>query len=129
MVDNSNTGKDMLDEPGWEAEGQAVVEDVSFAVKEIHISTALPITESAVYLNIETKEGQKLCVEMSSRGFCVVGNEFNSKAETDCSDDAIYFETPYALLDKYSPLYRDTFGNTLICKLNEIKEMEDKNNK
>lgn len=50
--------------------------------------------------------------------FQLAGNQF------DCVDEKSegrYFETIYALLDSISPQYRNTFGDTLIRKLQHLQ--------
>ncbi|KFM60928.1 GSK3-beta interaction protein, partial [Stegodyphus mimosarum] len=88
----------------WSEEAQAVIHDVGFAVKSIAVSHLLPQSPTEIYFNIETKEGQKLCVELSSYGFKVVSTHFDKVIEG--FDDQTYYETPYALLDKYSSQFR-----------------------
>lgn len=51
----------------------------------------------------------------------IVGNEFDSTEDTD-SSNATYYETIYALLDKHSPKYRLTFGETLAGKLQSLQQ-------
>lgn len=48
----------------------------------------------------------------------VIGYE-KDKIDTSISSD--YYETLYSLLDNYSPLYRESFGQAVIAKLNQIK--------
>ncbi len=59
---------------------------------------------------------RRYCIELTAQGFRVVGHDYN---RTDLCDED-YFETPYALLDKLSPMYRQAFGDSLVSKLMEL---------
>ena len=52
-------------------EAEEVVKEVSYAVKFVKISTVLPVSNNLVYLNLETKENEEFCVELSVGGFRV----------------------------------------------------------
>ncbi|XP_078000439.1 GSK3-beta interaction protein-like [Glandiceps talaboti] len=110
-------------------EAKAAMQEVSFAVKSVEISELLPHTDELVHLNLKTKEEQTYCVELSVKGFRIVGNQFDCVGN---SADNSYFETIYALLDKLSPGYRLSFGEALINKLsmlqdtNKIQQDDDK---
>ncbi|XP_011196753.1 GSK3-beta interaction protein [Zeugodacus cucurbitae] len=110
----------------WEEEAAAIIKDVNPHVALIEISRQLPSNESKVYLNVRTIEGQDYCVQVSSIGFRVVGNAFNSiddgKEEINEEEDVVY-ETPYALLDKISPSYVESFGNQLCKQLLSVQQM------
>ena len=45
--------------------------DINFAVEHIDVSAKLPEKDGKIYINIQTKEQQKFCVELSSAGFQV----------------------------------------------------------
>ena len=51
----------------------------------------------------------------------VVGYE-KDKIDTSITSD--YYETLYSLLDNYSPLYRESFGQAVIEQLNQIKDTD-----
>ncbi|GBM72213.1 GSK3-beta interaction protein [Araneus ventricosus] len=102
----------------WREEAQAVIRDVGFALKNIAISSHLPQSSTEIYFNVETKEGQKFCVELSSYGFRVVSDCFDRVEET--YKDQTYYETPYALLDKYSSQFRECFAAALVKKLSQL---------
>uniref|UniRef100_A0A034VWE5 GSK3-beta interaction protein n=1 Tax=Bactrocera dorsalis TaxID=27457 RepID=A0A034VWE5_BACDO len=110
----------------WEEEAAAIIKDVNAHVALIEISQQIPSNVSKVYLNVRTIEGQEYCVQVSSIGFRVVGNAFNSidpgKEEINEEEDAVY-ETPYALLDKISPSYVESFGNQLCKQLLSVQQM------
>lgn len=56
-------------------EAEAAVSETAFGVRDIRIAEALPFSESLAYLNLTTLEGERLCVEISARGFRPVGVE------------------------------------------------------
>ncbi|XP_054724271.1 GSK3-beta interaction protein-like [Uloborus diversus] len=102
----------------WQEEAEAVIRDVGFALKSISISSQMPQSSTEIYFNIETREGQKLCVELSSYGFRVVSDCFDDAKEG--FPDQTYYETPYALFDKYSSQFRHCFANELEKKLSRL---------
>ncbi|CAH8609427.1 unnamed protein product [Schistosoma rodhaini] len=56
-------------------EAKAAIAEVGFGVKEICLaSDSLPFTDTLAYLNLTTLEGEKMCVEISVKGFCPVGS-------------------------------------------------------
>lgn len=112
MSDSTRT----LDEDNWRAEAEGVINDVKGHVKDIHVAPNLVSNSQVIYLNVLTLEDIKLCVELSGKGFRIVGNDFDDSSQPG----AKYFETPYAVLDFISPLYRDSFGKALIDKLNVL---------
>lgn len=103
----------------WIVEATAIIKDVCDHVQEIVLSD-LPVSldnnDQHIYLNLTTKEQIKYCVELTAQGFRVVGNDYN---RTDNHSEK-YYETPYALLDNLSPLYRQAFGDSLVSKLQEL---------
>ncbi|CAL1294151.1 unnamed protein product [Larinioides sclopetarius] len=102
----------------WREEALAVIRDVGFAVKNIFISSQLPQSSTEIYFNVETKEGQKFCVELSGYGFRVVSDCFDKVEET--YKDQTYYETPYALMDKYSSQFRQCFAAALEKRLSQL---------
>lgn len=112
---NDNQQK-VLDKEQWKAEACAIINDVVKHVQDIHISDKLPCTNKCIHLNLTTLEGLKYCVEVSGAGFMITGNQHD--AVTDIVGEI--FETPYSLLDFVSPKYRESFGNDLVNKLNQL---------
>ncbi|XP_068437212.1 GSK3-beta interaction protein [Clinocottus analis] len=100
-------------------EAEAVVKDVLFAVAEMHVSKSLNSTSDVAYINVETREGNRYCVELSEAGLRVVGHAFN-QVDEDLSTQ--YYETVYSLLDSLSPGYREAFGNALLQRLESLKQ-------
>lgn len=55
--------------------------------------------------------------------FQVVGKAFDiNEISHNVSE---YFESVYALMDRLSPVYRESFGNALAHKLEEVKRQQD----
>ena len=60
-------------------------------------------------------------MELSSSGFAIVSSEFHDLIEITGEEEELnYFETPYSLLDSISPAYRQSFGDSLLEKLNQF---------
>ncbi|XP_061398600.1 GSK3-beta interaction protein [Musca vetustissima] len=118
--DNDN-GEEIIN---WEEEATAIINDVKTHVAEIEISKVLPSNESHIYMNIRTFEGATYCIHVSSMGFRVVSEMYNTIDEdkTEVNEDEVY-ETPYALLDKISPRYVESFGNQLCKQLLALQQM------
>lgn len=106
----------VLNKENWKIEAQAIINDINGHVKEAVISTKLKCSDSHIYINITTLENQLFCVEVSNLGFRIVGSNYDTKNQFE----ADYFETPYSLLNIISPLFRDSFGNTLVDKLSKL---------
>ncbi|KAI1290180.1 GSK3B-interacting protein [Halotydeus destructor] len=117
MSSNASGSKEF---EGWRSEALAVKTDTGQFVKSFEISEELPINESGIYLNIETKECKKYTVELSTAGFRICGEQFNTINELSDSSKKSYFETPYVLLDSISPSYRENFSGALADKLNAL---------
>ncbi|KAM6968728.1 GSK3-beta interaction protein [Tautogolabrus adspersus] len=100
-------------------EAEAVVNDVLFAVAEMHVSQSLNSASDSAYINVETREGNRYCLELAEAGLRVVGYAFNHVDE-DLSTQ--YHETVYSLLDTLSPGYREAFGNALLQRLEMLKQ-------
>ena len=109
---------DGADNPGegWKAEATHVIKDVSSCVSSICISEKLPSSETGIYFNLETKEMLKYTIELSTAGFRICGNAFDSNHVSDSKS----FETIYALLDSISPKYRESFGQALSDRLTAL---------
>ena len=97
----------------WQVEALAVIHDVKDHVWEICIADMSVNNDQLIHLNLTTKEKNRYCIELTAQGFRVVGHEYN---QVNLLSDN-YFETPYALLDTLSPLYRQAFGDSLVSKL------------
>lgn len=107
----------VLDEQGWREEAQGVINDVKDQVKLIEVSKSLQSSNSCIYLNVETLEGEKYTFELTVHGFKFCGKEFDSKSW----ENSQYFETPYALLNSVSPRFKDAFMDVLLRKLTYCK--------
>lgn len=111
----------VLDAKQWRVEAQAIINDVHEHVRDLQISNSLNSNNRSIHLNLTTLEGLEFCVRLSSEGFSIVSNRHN------CSDNAEaenlqYFETIYGLLDTISPQYRNSFGNRLMDRLQQLTD-------
>ncbi|XP_052124607.1 GSK3-beta interaction protein [Frankliniella occidentalis] len=105
----------ILEKEQWKAEVSAVIHDIKNHVLQASISS-LDATDDCIYFNITTLEGTDFCIQMSKSGFVIAGNHHNiSNIQSD-----EFFETPYSLLDKISPKYRESFAQQLIDSLTAL---------
>ncbi|CAB1330899.1 unnamed protein product [Coregonus sp. 'balchen'] len=100
-------------------EAEAVVNDVLFAVAEMYVSSNLDSALAVAYINVETREGNRYCLELNEAGLRVVGYAFD---QVDESLSTQYYETVYSLLDTLSPGYREAFGNALLQRLERLQQ-------
>ncbi|XP_068538959.1 GSK3B-interacting protein [Anas acuta] len=128
MESPSNTGfeedSDYTDFEGTDVkdmrlEAEAVVNDVLFAVSNMFVSKTLPCAEDVAYINVETRERNRYCLELTEAGLRIVAYDFD---QTDDSLQTPYHETVYSLLDSLSPAYREVFGNALLQRLEALKK-------
>ncbi|XP_061553058.1 GSK3-beta interaction protein [Phycodurus eques] len=110
---------ELCDVKDMRLEADAVVNDVLFAVAQMHVSNNLNNSSDVAYINVETREGNRYCLELTEAGLRVVGYAFN-KVDDDLSTQ--YHETVYSLLDTLSPGYREAFGNALLQRLESLKQ-------
>ncbi|XP_050478992.1 GSK3-beta interaction protein [Bombus huntii] len=109
-----------LDKDHWKLEAQTIINDVKQHVTDIKISEKLRNNNHFLYLNLITLEGSKFCIELSSVGFTIVGNEHDDTSKRESE----HYETPYSLLNFVSPQYRDSFGNSLVHKLKQLSNSQ-----
>ncbi|OXU22828.1 hypothetical protein TSAR_013605 [Trichomalopsis sarcophagae] len=127
MYNQSN--EKVLDAEQWKQEAQAIIGDVRDHVRDIVVcdSPALRSNNRAIHLNLTTLEGLEFCVRLSPQGFSIVGNRHNctDNAKNDSEDDdGEYYETIYSLLNVISPQYRNSFGNSLLDRLQRLSESQ-----
>ncbi|KAE8745661.1 hypothetical protein FOCC_FOCC007662 [Frankliniella occidentalis] len=95
----------ILEKEQWKAEVSAVIHDIKNHVLQASISS-LDATDDCT----------DFCIQMSKSGFVIAGNHHNiSNIQSD-----EFFETPYSLLDKISPKYRESFAQQLIDSLTAL---------
>lgn len=123
----------------WKAEADAVIEDMRSFVKSIEISGEQESSDTRIYFDIVTLEGEHLVVMMSSNGFSICNRANESKDEharelnstgdqpdqtsnnpTKC--EYIVYETINALLDDNSEGYRKAFAQALLTKINSLAD-------
>ncbi|XP_076766540.1 GSK3-beta interaction protein [Xylocopa sonorina] len=114
------SSNEVLNKEQWKLEARAIIGDVKHHVKDIKVSEKLRNSNQLFYLNLTTLEGSRICVELSSAGFTIVGNEHDDTSNRGNE----HFETPYSLLDFVSPQYRDSFGNSLVDKLKRLSDRQ-----
>ena len=116
-MDHPHHDERVLHGDEWQVEALAVIHDVKDHVFEIEIADgSVNNDQLLIHLNVTTKEMRRYCIELTAQGFRVVGHDYNL---TDISSED-YYETPYSLLDKLSPMYRQAFGDSLISKLEAL---------
>ncbi|KAH8404521.1 hypothetical protein KR222_011282, partial [Zaprionus bogoriensis] len=111
-------------------EANAIINDVKGHVAEIAVSSKLVSSATQIYLNIRTIESATCCVQVTNRGFKIVSSQYDTidedkilkTADEDAEDEEEIFETPYALLDKISPRYVESFGNQLCQQLRQLQQ-------
>lgn len=76
-------------------EAEAVVNDVLFAVSEMHVSQSLNSASDVAYINVETREGNRFCLELTEAGLRVrCTKERHSGFLCCCSFLVSMFTTP-----------------------------------
>ncbi|KAM3855795.1 GSK3B-interacting protein [Vipera latastei] len=117
-TENQSEFKDFEDVKDMRIEAEAVVNDVLFAVSNMFVSKSLPCVEDVAYINVETREKNRYCLELTEAGLRVVAYDFD---QVDDSLQNPYHETVYSLLDSVSPAYREAFGNALLQRLEALE--------
>ncbi|XP_065144631.1 GSK3-beta interaction protein isoform X2 [Paramisgurnus dabryanus] len=110
---------ELTDVKDMRLEAEAVVNDVLFAVTTMYVSHSLTSGVDVAYINVETREGHRYCLELTEAGLRVVGHTFD---QVDDGLSTQYHETVYSLLDSLSPGYREAFGNALLQRLERLKQ-------
>ncbi|XP_077587621.1 GSK3-beta interaction protein [Stigmatopora nigra] len=110
---------ELCDVKDMRLEADAIVNDVLFAVAQMHVSKNLNNSSDVAYINVETRESNQYCLELTEAGLRVVGYTFN---EVDEDLTTQYHETVYSLLDTLSPGYREAFGNALLQRLEILQQ-------
>jgi hypothetical protein len=106
--------------PGWRAEAAAVIQDLRDHVNEIRVSDQLKSDRFSIYLNLQTKESDKMTVEMSSAGFRICGHSYDSLSDMQSKQQPQQYETMNALLNETSPGFRQSFASALHHKLSSL---------
>lgn len=119
MIMKEEANNEKPNDEHWILEAQAIIDDVKQHVADIKVSKKLRNSNQSFHLNLTTLEGSRFCIEVSSAGFTIVGNEHDdatSKGENE------RFETPYSLLNFVSPQYKDSFGSSLVHRLEQLND-------
>jgi len=80
-------------------------------------------SDSCIYLNVTTLEGEKFTIKLNAEGFSVCARGQYDRDDKD--EEVEFYETPYALLNHVSPRFTKAFGDSLANKL-EVLVMEEK---
>lgn len=75
-------------------EAEAVVNDVLFAVSEMHVSQSLNSASDVAYINVETREGNRFCLELTEAGLRVRCTKEGHSGFLCCSFLFSMFTTP-----------------------------------
>ncbi|KAG4066188.1 hypothetical protein HA402_014488 [Bradysia odoriphaga] len=102
----------------WQDEAAAIIKDVENHVKDIQISSKLQSSKSEIFLNVTTLEEATFCIRISTEGFQIVGQSYDTIGSND--NTAVTYETPYALLNSVSERYVQSFGNGLTAALEKL---------
>ncbi|CAF1521403.1 unnamed protein product [Rotaria sp. Silwood1] len=98
------------------AEGQLAIDDVGdgiVAKKELSKRLNNKNNMSIAYINIKTKSNKEYCIELSQKGYQIVGYHFDHNNQPS----NIYYESLQALLTNESQSYVDNFAHSLQEKL------------
>lgn len=71
-TENQSEFKDFEDVKDMRIEAEAVVNDVLFAVSNMFVSKSLPCVEDVAYINVETREKNRYCLELTEAGLRVM---------------------------------------------------------
>lgn len=112
-----------FDSEGWQTEARSVIQDVQGHVQSIATSDNLRSTNTRIYLNLTTREGDRFTVELSGHGFRVVGSNHDDLSR-DLEEGPTFFETPYSLLGSISPAFSTSFGAKLCERLQQLQVKE-----
>ena len=100
ISDNTNDDDDndeIIKDRSLTNEAYRVVNEIKFGVNESFVSTKLLNNSSIAFINIRTLEKEDWCIELTSSGYTVVSNCFDSIANNESSET---FETVEALMKK-----------------------------
>lgn len=114
----------LSDPQAWTEEAQAVIKDVENCVEFIQVSPKLQSSNTNIYLNVTTVEGDKVTVSLSGQGFAVVGRGGHDLNDLDPAEED-FRETPYSLLSEISPGFTKMFGSSLVEKLTQLKNSQE----
>ena len=98
------------------SEAQLALNDLGDGiVAEKQLSKRLnnPSDISTAYINIKSKANKEFCIELTQRGYRVVGRHFDEKNDASVN----YYESLQALLTNESKSYVDSFAQSLQEKL------------
>jgi len=98
------------------AEAQLAIDDVGdgiVAEKQLSKHLNNPNNISIAYINIKSNSNKEFCIELSGKGYRIVGNHFDDNSQPSI----IYYESLQALLTNESKSYVKSFAESLQQKL------------
>ena len=111
--------------PSLLEEAELSVEEIRSGVSSACLSTSQTDVDQEVFLDIATLEGDSFKICLTRQGYRVVsGVDGDSSFEGGAADTRSNLgpcETLPTLMDQLSPLYRSSFGNTLMKRLLELQ--------
>lgn len=108
-------------------EVRRAINQIEFGVLKASVSLTLESSDQVAYLNVRTLEQVDYCVELTMRGYMVVGECFDSVDEELMKrnlDAVRVYETVDSLMLEISPMYGSKFNNSLADKLNLLANMQ-----
>ncbi|UJR13553.1 hypothetical protein I4U23_000567 [Adineta vaga] len=110
------------------AEAQLAINDVGdgiVAIKQLSKRLNNPDDISTAYINIKSNKNKEFCIELSPKGYRIVGNQFDDKSQPS----TVIYESLQALLTNESKSYVDSFAESLQQKLfaaqNELQQEQN----
>ena len=104
-------------------EAEMAIHQIKYGVIQAEVSNKLGKSDSIAYINIQTLEEKRWCIELSITGYLVVSSQF------DCIDEDVKaenvknffkFETIETLLHQISPMFVKKFNDSVIERLNKL---------
>lgn len=100
----------------WQKEANAVIDDIKPFVRCIGVCQSKESSNMRIYLDVETFEEENLLIAMDSRGFTICKDGRSEEGEDET------YESINALLFNNSPKYRETFTQSLVDKINSLRD-------
>ena len=115
--------------PSLLEEGKLSLEEIRSGVSSATVSASQTNVELEVFLDITTLEGESYRICLTRQGYRVVGKVGDGSAcegivNGGAADNRANwgpYETLPALMNELSPLFRSSFGNSLIQRLMELQ--------
>ena len=121
LHDDSDAEEDAYDKSLFK-EAERVVKEISFGVESAHVSQTLDSSNLLAFINIRTLEKRDYCVELSTSGYAVVAEKFDTVVDKDETDakEIPRFETFEALMNALSPMFVEKFNLSVAERLQKL---------